>query len=143
MKSINNIKENENINNEQENELFPVYLKNKINMKEKNKLIKQRKIIEKRLFIIWIFICIISIVFYIKYSLSKINKNKIQDNFIHDDNKEILHISKKYKNNEQNKKNDNNYPTPIEKNKNRYMSNLNEKVGVAFVYETMFGKGIG
>ena len=38
MKYINNIKENENINNEQENELFPVYLKNKINMKEKNKL---------------------------------------------------------------------------------------------------------
>ena len=136
MKSIYNIQEKEIFNKDQENESFPINIKNKIKIKEKNKLIKQRKKIEKRLFILWIFICTISIICY----LSKLYKNKLPDNFFYDDNKEILHVPEQFKI----QQNDENNPNGINKNKiKKYVTNLDEKVGVAFVYETMFGNGIG
>ena len=141
MKSINNIKENENNNNkEQENELVPINLKNKSKIAEKYKLLKQRKIIEKRLFIIWTFISIISIGFYINYSLVKINKNRIPDNIFNDNNKEILQIPGKYK---IHKKNESTEKQKKKNKNNKYVTTLNVKIGVAFVFESMYGNGIG
>ena len=134
MKSIYNKDEKENLKKAIENESFTINKSIKFNLiKEKKNLKIQRKKIEKRLLILWIFISIISISLYMKYSLSKINKNHISENIYYDNDTIILHAPELYK-----------IETKESNNKiKKYISNSNEKVGVAFVYETMFGNGIG
>ena len=134
MKSIYNKDEKENLKKAIENESFTINKSIKFNLiKEKKNLKIQRKKIEKRLLILWIFISIISISLYMKYSLSKINKSQISENIYYDNDTIILHVPEQYK-----------IETKESNNKiKKYISNSNEKVGVAFVYETMFGNGIG
>ena len=68
-----------------------------------------------------------------KYSLSKINKSQISENIYYDNDTIILHVPEQYR-----------IETKESNNKiKKYISNSNEKIGVAFVYETMFGNGIG
>ena len=133
-----NLEENKLPSLEQDNESSSI--NNKISqfniIKEKNNLTLYRKKLEKRLFIFWIIISFLSISFYIKYSLSKISKNKLPENKYIDDNIDIINIPEPYK--IERKPNDNKY-SKVKK----YMTNSNEKVGVAFVYEIMFGNGVG
>ena len=122
---------------DQDNELTSIKKVTQFNLiKEKNNLTINRKKLEKKLFIFWVLISLFSISFYIKYSLSKISKSKLPKNYFYDDNKDIIHIPEQYKYKIEQKENTNN------KIKN-YMTNKNEKVGVAFVYEIMYGNGIG
>ena len=105
----------------------------------KNILKTETKIIERRLLIIWIFICFISIILYFKFSLLKKNQTKI----IFDDNNITLYVPQQYKiAQDQNKIMTKEINQTINLTK-KYMTNSNEKVGVAFVYESMFGNGIG
>ena len=125
-----NNKNNYSNKNEEKSYLTNENNKYKIN-KEKDNLILQRKKIEKYLFILWIFICIISITLFIRDSKSKIEKDLIPSNIFFDNDTDILQIPE-------------NLINPYHNDKiKKYMSNSNEKVGVAFVYETMFGNGIG
>ena len=138
MKYNVNIEESDNPIKEQENESSPINKSYEINyIKEKKALKFQREKLEKRLFIIWILISIISLSFYLKHFISIKKTNNKSSNIFYD-NSEILHDPKYSKriNIEENNNNEN-------KNLKKYMTNKEEKVGVAFVYETMFGNGIG
>ena len=110
-------------------------------LKEKNKLIIERINIEKRLFILWIIIFLSSISLYIRYSLKKIRNNKIPSNIFYDNNKDIIEIVGKDKIGKQEEK----LTNLSKKNTNikKYMTNSDEKVGVAFVFESMYANGIG
>ena len=125
-----NNKNNYSNKNEEKSYLTNENNKYKIN-KEKDNLILQRKKIEKYLFILWIFICIISITLFIRDSKSKIEKDLMPSNIILDNDTDILQIPE-------------NLINPYHNDKiKKYMSNSNEKVGLAFVFESMCGNGIG
>ena len=101
-------------------------LSNKLDIyNQKQILILQRKKIEKFLLFLWIFICIISVVLFINNYKSTIQKEILPTNLFFDNDTYILQV-----------------PENLKKVK-KYMTNANEKVGVAFVYETMYGNGIG
>jgi len=132
----------ESFQKEEDNEKSPINRPNiSVNFKEvKNTLLIQRKILEKRLFVIWIFISFFSVTYYC-LSINN-NNNKIFSNAIYDNTTEILNIPEKDKiqaNLERENENENN----DNKIKNKYVTNKELKVGVAFVYEVMFGNGIG
>ena len=134
-----NLEENNLPSMEQDDESSFINKVSQFNIiKEKNNLTLYRKKLEKRLFIFWIIISFLSISFYIKYSLSKISQNKLPENkYINDniDNIDIITIPEL--NVIEQKPNDSQY-SKVKK----YMTNANEKVGVAFVYEVMYGNGI-
>ena len=132
-----NLEENKLQPMEQDNESSSINRISQFNLIiEKNNLILYRKKLEKRLFIFWIIISFLSISFYMKYSLSKISQNKSQENEYIEDNIDIMNIPKL--NVIEQKPNDSEY-SKVKK----YMTNANEKVGVAFAFESMYGNGIG
>ncbi len=128
--------------NENENEKSPINRQNiLVNLeKEKNTLLIQRKALEKRLLILWFIISFFSMVFYC-FSI-KNNNNKILINTIYDNDTKILYTPKINKIPEIEKKNENENSNE-NKIKNKYVTNKELKVGVAFVYEVMYGNGIG
>ena len=128
--------ENENGNEdyEKEDDENKLYSNNKINRKELSEIRKnlsiQRKNFTKRLFYFWMFIIIFSFIFYFRYSMpsSQINKTKIK---IYYDN-DAIKLPKPKEN--------------IEDKKINKLGNIdinNYKIGVAFVFESMYANGIG
>ena len=120
-------------------------------IKEKNKLITERKKIYKKLFNLWVLIFVFSVCLYIRHSLKKIKINNISSNISNNNNNNtdisnknntdiIQNVQKdKIEKQEEELNNLNNNNTNIKK----YMTNSNEKVGVVFVFESMFANGIG
>ena len=133
----NNIEQSNEPSSQQEDESSPFNKLNIFNLEKRKKVLKaKREALEKRLFILWIFISIISLAFYLKCSLTKNNKkNNLSSNIFYD-NTEVLNVPKKYKREEN--ENDKISTQRLKK----YVKNKEEKVGVAFVFEIMYGNGI-
>ena len=96
-----------------------------------------RNTLSKRLIYFWIFIIVLSLIFYFRYSIPVNQQNKTKIIIYYDNEtgalpqpKEI--IEDKIKINELN-----------DTNINKYLTNNSSKIGVAFVFEQMFGNGIG
>ena len=141
-KEIYSTNENENGNedNEREDDENKLYLNNKLTRLElseiRNKLLIQRKNFAKRLFYFWIFIIVFSLIFYFRYSIPTKQKDKTENKiFI---NKETEQIPKPKEKIEDKKVNE-----LDNADINKYITNNNYTIGVAFVFESLFGNGIG
>ena len=141
-KEIYSTNENENGNedNEREDDENKLYLNNKLTRLElseiRNKLLIQRKNFAKRLFYFWIFIIVFSLMFYFRYSIPTKQKDKTENKiFI---NKETEQIPKPKEKIEDKKINE-----LDNADINKYITNNNYTIGVAFVFESLFGNGIG
>ena len=141
-KEIYSTNENENGNedNEREDDENKLYLNNKLTRLElseiRNKLLIQRKNFAKRLFYFWIFIIVFSLMFYFRYSIPTKQKDKTENKiFI---NKETEQIPKPKEKIEDKKVNE-----LDNADINKYITNNNYTIGVAFVFESLFGNGIG
>ena len=141
-KEIYSTNENENGNedNEREDDENKLYLNNKLTRLElseiRNKLLIQRKNFAKRLFYFWIFIIVFSLIFYFRYSIPTKQKDKTENKiFI---NKETEQIQKPKEKIEDKKINE-----LDNADINKYITNNNYTIGVAFVFESLFGNGIG
>ena len=141
-KEIYSTNENENGNedNEKEDDENKLYSNNKLTRLElseiRNKLLIQRKNFAKRLFYFWIFIIVFSLIFYFRYSIPTKQKDKTENKiFI---NKETEQIPKPKEKIEDKKVNE-----LDNADINKYITNNNYTIGVAFVFESLFGNGIG
>ena len=141
-KEIYSTNENENGNEdyEKEDDENKLYSNNKLNRIElseiRNKFIIQRKNFTKRLFYFWIFIIVFSLIFYFRYSIPPKQKNKTEIKIFYNKETEKPPIPKEKIEEKKINKLDN---VDI----NKYITNNNYKIGIAFVFESMFGNGIG
>ena len=141
-KEIYSTNENENGSEdyEKEDDENKLYSNNKLSRLElseiKNELLIQKKNLTKRLFYFWIFIIIVSFIFYFRYSIPANQKNKTEIKIYYDnDTTKLPKPKEKIEDKTINKLNNANI--------NKYMTNNSSKIGVAFVFESMFGNGIG
>jgi len=139
-KEIYNTIGNENEDYEKEDDKNKLYSNNKLTIMElseiRNELLIERKNFTKRLFYFWIFIIMFSLIFYFRYSISTKEKYQTEIKIYYDN--DTIKLPKPIEKIEDKKINELN-----NENINKYITNNSSKIGVAFVFESMFGNGIG
>ena len=117
--------DNEGFQREQESETFPININNIKKLNQINRINdKKNNFLNK----FWFFIMIFTLSFIIINSIINLNKNQKKE-------KEKFNLNQNIKNNNNENKN-------ISK-EIRYKRDINEKIGIAFIFEVIYGNGIG
>ena len=126
---IENSSKNEKNNIDQESETFPFNIKHGLKEQKKRK--------NNFLFYFWIFIILFSIVFFMIDTITNLNSKK---------NKKNHNINLKINSEEENNQNfdlQNIQNNQINSNEKKLKRDVDEKIGIAFVFSSIFGNGIG
>ena len=126
-----NDEENIKFKKDQENEIFPLSVNDRNNDKNINKV--NKNINAKRdyfIFYFWTFILLFTLLYFMIDTITNDKKKKTHNFLIENTNKKIIEYKKEEKIDKK--------PKEI-----KYRRAIDEKIGIAFVYISMFGNGIG